>query len=120
MTQQGLGHDLISLTTYQEETFAKGLFISEICWTFVIWTVKCSILAFYWRLFSTNRRSIQVIIWILAVAVMVWGVAVVGARPLCQRVVPAGWYLRIANNRLVTRYSISMCSCLLDMEPWTQ
>ena len=47
--------------------------------------VKCSILAFYWRLFSATCRSTQVIIWVLAVIVMAWGVAVVGARPLSKR-----------------------------------
>ena len=84
MTEQGLGHHLLGLRLYQVENFVKGIFISDIFWTFVIWTVKCSILAFYWRLFSASRRSTQVIIWILAVVVMAWGVAVVGARPLSR------------------------------------
>ena len=80
-TKLDLGQKIDLENPYQIVAFAKGLFISEICWTFVIWTVKYSILAFYWRLFSANRRSIQVIIWILAGVVMAWGVAVVGARP---------------------------------------
>lgn len=120
VTEQGLGHYVSTVTYFEIRTFAKGIFISEICWTFVIWTVKCSILAFYWRLFSPNRRSIQVIIWILAVVVMVWGVAVVGARPLSQRDVGEEQYSRIPDNRLVTCHSTSMYSCRRSLEPWSQ
>ena len=80
-TKQGLGQPIVFEYYRQLEPFEKGIFISQICWTFGIWTVKYSILAFYWRLFSANRRLIQVIIWILAGAVMAWGLAVVGARP---------------------------------------
>lgn len=61
---------------FQIPPLVKGILISETCWTLVIWIVKCSILAFYWRLFSANRPSTKLIIWILAVGVMAWGVAV--------------------------------------------
>lgn len=98
VTEEGLGHHTATDDYFQLVTFEKGLLISEICWTIVIWTVKFSILAFYWRLFSANRRSIQVIIWILAAVVMVWGVAVVDARPLSRRDVSVGRYLRISDN----------------------
>lgn len=54
-----------------------GFYISQICWVVVLWIVKCSIVAFYWRLFSGNRRSTRIAIWIIAVAVMCWGIAVV-------------------------------------------
>lgn len=120
MTKQGLGHDISSVTSFQLGLFVKGIFISQICWTFVIWTVNFSILAFYWRLFSANRRSVQVIIWILAVVVMAWGVAVVGACPLSQRDVSAGRYPRISDNRLVTCHSTSMSSCLQTLEALRQ
>ena len=79
-----------SVALFQVVLFEKGLFISELCWTFIIWMVKYSILAFYWRLFSTNRRSIRIIIWVLAAAVTIWGVAVVGARSLSQRSLSLG------------------------------
>ena len=83
MTKEGLERDIDNVDVFQ--ILQKGLFISEICWIFVIWIVKYSILAFYWRLFSANRRSIRIIIWVLAAAVTIWGVAVVGARPPSQR-----------------------------------
>ena len=54
-----------------------GFFISQICWVVVLWIVKCSILAFYWRLFSANGRSTRFVIWTITVAVMCWGIAVV-------------------------------------------
>ena len=90
MTKDGLGHDLYDVAPIQLPIFEKGLFISEICWTFVIWIVKYSILAFYWRLFSANRQSTRLIIWVLAAVVMAWGVAVVGVRPSRQRHVSVG------------------------------
>ena len=92
------------VTLVQSSQFLKGLFISEVNWTLVIWIVKYSIIAFYWRLFSANRRSIRIIIWVFAAAVTVWGVAVVGARPLSQG------YWWISDSRLVISHSIPMCS----------
>ena len=62
---------------YSENNALLGLFVSQICWVVVLWVVKCSILAFYWRLFSCNGRSIRFAIWTIAVAVMCWGIAVV-------------------------------------------
>ena len=59
------------------EHFLLGFFISQICWVVVLWIVKCSILAFYWRLFSRNSRSIRFVVWTIAVAVMCWGIVVV-------------------------------------------
>ncbi|KAM0798171.1 hypothetical protein BDR22DRAFT_809274, partial [Usnea florida] len=53
-----------------------GWFISQICWVLVLWTVKCSILALYCRLFSNNSRPIQIGVWTIAVVVMCWGIAV--------------------------------------------
>ena len=59
-------------------------FISQICWIVVLWIVKCSILAFYWRLFSTNGRSVRVVVWVIAAAVVCWGIAVVRSPFLIQ------------------------------------
>ena len=59
------------------QKFAFLTFISEICWTIAIWIIKYSILAFYWRLFSVNRRSTRIIIWILVAIATIWGLAVV-------------------------------------------
>lgn len=63
-----------------------GFFITEICWAVVIWIVKYSILAFYWRLFSVNRRLTRVIIWALVAFVTLWGLAVV---PFCPSILRA-------------------------------
>lgn len=62
---------------YFEKDAFLGFFISQICWVVVLWIVKCSILAFYWRLFSRNGRSTRFVVWTIAVAVMCWGIAVV-------------------------------------------
>ena len=62
---------------YEEKDALLGFFISQICWVVVLWIVKCSILAFYWRLFSYNGRSTRFLVWTIAVAVMCWGIAVV-------------------------------------------
>ena len=62
---------------YFEKDALLGFYISQICWVVVLWIVKCSILAFYWRLFSCNGRSTRFVVWTIAVAVMCWGVAVV-------------------------------------------
>ena len=72
-------------------------------------------LAFYWRLFSGNRRAIQVIIWVLAAVVMAWGIAVVGVRPSNQRDVSVGRCSLLSDNRLDSCHSTSMCSCLLTL-----
>ena len=77
----GVLQDEYFLNLYQLEIFMKAQFVCEICWTVVIWTVKYSILSSYWRLFSANRRSTRVIIWILAALVTCWGIVVVRSRP---------------------------------------
>ena len=81
VTKQRLEPDFEAPNVSLIDLLSQGLFISEICWILVIWIVKYSILAFYWRIFSANRRSIRIVIWVFAAAVTVWGVAVVGARP---------------------------------------
>lgn len=70
------------LTLDQVKLLLLGTFIIEICWGVVIWMVKYSILAFYWRLFSANRRSTRFIIWTLAACVTCWGIATVRFRLL--------------------------------------
>lgn len=54
---------------------AIGLFVAEITYTCALATVKWSILAFYWRIFS--QTSIRIPIWILSAAVVCWAIAVV-------------------------------------------
>ena len=62
---------------YLEKDAFPVFFIPQIGWVVVLWIVKCSILAFYWRLFSRNGRSIRFAVWTIAVALMCWGIAVV-------------------------------------------
>lgn len=77
MTDQGLGQPMGDESPYQEGLLLHAIFIIEICWGVVIWIVKYSILAFYWRLFSASRRSTRIIIWTLAAFVTCWGISVV-------------------------------------------
>ena len=60
--------------------FKAFIFIDEAFWTVALWIVKYSILAFYWRLFAGNRRSVRIVIWVLTAFVACWGVAVVPNR----------------------------------------
>lgn len=59
--------------------FLQGLFISELCYTGVITTVKYSILALYWRLFK--KTPIRIPIYIVTAMVTCWGLAVVISVP---------------------------------------
>lgn len=77
VTNNGLAQDFKDEVRSSIKTDLIGYFISQICWVIVLWIIKCSILAFYWRLFSSNGRSTRVAIWTIAVAVMCWGIAVV-------------------------------------------
>ncbi len=78
--EQGLVRNVLLLRPIQLDIIEEAIFISQICWAVVIWIVKYSILAFYWRLFSDNRRSVRVIIWALTALVKCWGIAVVRFR----------------------------------------
>ena len=64
--------------------------VSDVCWAVVLWIVKSSILAFYWRLFSARSRSLRVLIWALWVLVTCWGIAVVRPRPSKFKLVTIG------------------------------
>ena len=75
---------VVNHTIYNTPTILLEDFISHICWIVVLWIVKCSVLAFYWRLFSTNGRSVRVVIWVIAAAVMCWGIAVVRSPSVIQ------------------------------------
>ena len=60
--------------------YYKAGVVCDIFWAVVIWIVKTSILAFYWRLFSAGSRSLRVIIWALEVFVTCWALQVVSSR----------------------------------------
>ena len=57
------------------------MFIFNICWETATCVVRYSILAFYWRLFSTDRRLFRVIIWVFTAFETCWGLAVVCSPP---------------------------------------
>ncbi|KAF6237360.1 hypothetical protein HO173_004250 [Letharia columbiana] len=77
MTQHGLGQNVYILSPNQLDTFLKGMFISEIGWPISICMVKCSILAFYWRLFSSYGRSFRISVWAFLALMVNWGIVVV-------------------------------------------
>lgn len=77
VTAEGLGQNLEYATPKHIRILLHAIFITQICWGVVIWIVKYSVLAFYWRLFSANRRSTRVTIWTLAALVTCWGNSVV-------------------------------------------
>ena len=72
------------------DRYYKVVLVSEISWAVVVWIVKSSILAFYWRLFSARSRSIRVIIWVLGACVNCWGIAVVSSRLSNSKLVTIG------------------------------
>ena len=106
--------DEYSLNVYQLEIFMKAEFVCEICWTAVIWTVKYSILSSYWRLFSANRRSTRVIIWVLAALVTCWGIVVVRSRP---SVFGKENFALIFNDDLVTPSYLELYSYQYELGP---
>lgn len=58
------------------------MFISEIGWTNAICIAKCSILAFYWRLFNSKGRSFRNAIWAFLALTICWEIAVVSPSSL--------------------------------------
>lgn len=90
VTRQGLGESIESISPDDISMTEKTIFISDICWEVAIWVARYSILAFYWRLFSTNRRLVRVVIWVLTALMTCWGIAVVCSRPT----VSEGWFYR--------------------------
>ena len=82
MTQQGLGRNVYILSPEQLDKFREGIFISEIGWANAICVTKCSILAFYWRLFSSHGRSFRITVWALLALMINWDITVVSVSPL--------------------------------------
>ncbi|PNY23828.1 Uncharacterized protein TCAP_06229 [Tolypocladium capitatum] len=76
-----------------------GVFIAELGYFVTLACVKWSILAFYWRSFHV-RQSIKVPIWILAVVVGLWGLAVFLVTLLQCQPIHAWWDRYDINNPL--------------------
>jgi hypothetical protein len=76
----GLGKHIWVASEGVVPVFFQGLFISELCYTGVMVFVKYSILALYWRLFKTTQ--VKIAIYVVAVVVTCWGVAVVSSNCL--------------------------------------
>lgn len=82
VTRPGVLQDSGTIKPGLSESFDWVMVFSELCWGLVVWNVKLSVLAFYWRLFSAKARSIRVVIWVLSVFVTCWVIAVVCSRPI--------------------------------------
>ena len=54
-----------------------GEYIAQICWVVGVSTVKYSILAFYWRIFS-DVKNVRTAIFVLLGGVSSWAIALVG------------------------------------------
>ena len=76
VTSCGLGKEFWTISANDFEFFGQTIFISDLCWIVVIFTVKYSILAFYWRLFAHVRKARKAI-FILLAFVTCWTIAVV-------------------------------------------
>jgi hypothetical protein len=73
--RQSLGVHVANLTdTTQLVDFLRYVFIANILYTLCITSIKLSILAFYWRLFSVKGRTT---IYIVTAMVIAWGIAIV-------------------------------------------
>lgn len=83
VTQQGLSRNVKhTLSPDRLDEFSKGIFISEIGWAIAICVAKCSILAFYWRLFTSQGRSFRITVWAFVALMIDWGILVVSVGPL--------------------------------------
>ncbi|KAK6855205.1 hypothetical protein PG995_008737 [Apiospora arundinis] len=76
MVPNGTGRHVWAAPPIAVKAWAIGLFISEICYTITIASIKWSTLCFYWRIFNT-RTSIRIPIWTLASIVGMWATAVI-------------------------------------------
>lgn len=88
VTQQGLGCDVHILPPDKLEIYLKGIFISDIGWAIAICLTKCSILAFYWRLFSQGR-SFRITVRVFLGLIITWGIVVVSVNLLRSFTDPA-------------------------------
>lgn len=111
VTEQGLCQDIELEILSKASSLIRAIFISQICWVVVSCTVKYSILAFYWRLFSANHRVIRVTIWALAASVTCWAIAAVRFRLLVCWGFPSGRYSRLLNDILAAYHILSRRSC---------
>lgn len=77
VTRQGLGEYIFSLPESDFQRLLGTRYIFDICWEAATCVVRYSILAFYWRLFDTDRRHFRIIIWAFTALETCWGLAVV-------------------------------------------
>ncbi|EHK22634.1 uncharacterized protein TRIVIDRAFT_221904 [Trichoderma virens Gv29-8] len=73
---RGLGKHIWADPPDAKYAWAIGLFVAELGYFVTITCVKWSILAFYWRSFKV-RSSVKIPIYILAVIVLLWAIAVI-------------------------------------------
>lgn len=75
VTKQGLGESIELQLPIGISASIKTIVFAEVCWAVAIWIVKYSVLIFYWRLLSTNRKTHRVVILVLTAFVTCWGIA---------------------------------------------
>lgn len=98
---QGFGHHFEILPKDYLTTFGKNFFTGEILYFLTIGVVKCSILAFYWRLF---RASIRVPCCILGAVTICWEIAVLLITVLQCTPISGFWNKGIHAKCLNTKY----------------
>ncbi|KAH7176119.1 hypothetical protein EDB81DRAFT_771947 [Dactylonectria macrodidyma] len=74
--KHGLGRHIWASPPEAMKVWEMGLFMAEFTYTLSLVFIKWSILAFYWRIFSTEFM-IRMPIWILFGMVCAWGIAVI-------------------------------------------
>ena len=89
VTQRGLGLDIHTLSPNKLEILLKGIFISDIGWAIAICLTKCSILAFYWRIFKSQGLLFRITVQFFLVLMISWGIVVVSVNPLVSFIDPA-------------------------------
>ena len=76
MIDNGLGKSIYTNTSDAIISFEEGEYTARICWAVGVFLIKCSILAFYWRIFSDVKNA-RISILVLLGATLCWGIAVV-------------------------------------------
>jgi len=79
--ENGLGKHFESITLLQLTLFLKTYLPAAVCYATTISMTKLSILAFYWRIFN-SQKSIRLPIYVLTLVVICWNIAVVRPWPL--------------------------------------
>ncbi|KAF2134347.1 hypothetical protein P153DRAFT_420062 [Dothidotthia symphoricarpi CBS 119687] len=96
--------------------FLKSVWIAQMFYTFAIACIKFAVLAFYWRLFSVNARTV---IWIVAGMCAAWYIAMLMCFVFSCIPVQAAWDITITEAKCIPIRSIylggSIPNVILDI-----